>query len=331
MEDKVKELNQLINDYIVKNELEYNNIFQNIWLFYNMTNALNDLLKDFSDISDVKNAVQNSKRFDFFEKIALVKDFYSQYNINLDLDTLIIDGTIEFIESDIDENPFYYNGRNSKINGHKSVKVSNNGTIADVPIFVHELGHFRNQLDKTTSMRELFTEPLARTDELLFLDYLKNFGYEEEVRKLTIYIFQYSAYNARYAKPVLKMFLLFDELGDISIDSYKMLYEDTTNYEQELKVFEGQIKREEFYLDEYVRYVFDTYISSYLYLKYRENNKFLENINKLHEMVKTNNMFEILKSIGLTNLGKEDQDILLNAVKEMINSITKEENVTRTK
>lgn len=331
MEDKVKELNQLINDYIVKNELEYNNIFQNIWLFYNMTNALNDLLKDFSDISDVKNAVQHSKRFDFFEKIALIKDFYSQYNINLDLDTLISDGTIEFIESDIDENPFYYNGRNSKIKGHKSVKVSNNGTIADVPIFVHELGHFRNQLDKTTSMRELFTEPLARTDELLFLDYLKNFGYEEEVRKLTIYIFQYSAYNARYAKPVLKMFLLFDELGDISIDSYKMLYEDTTNYEQELKVFEGQIKREEFYLDEYVRYVFDTYISSYLYLKYRENNKFLENINKLHEMVKTNNMFEILKSIGLTNLGKEDQDILLNAVKEMINSITKEENVTRTK
>ena len=331
MEDKVKELNKLLNDYIVKNELEYNNIFQNIWLFYNMTNALNDLLKDFSDISDVKNAVQNSKRFDFFEKIALVKDFYSQYNINLDLDTLIIDGTIEFIESDIDENPFYYNGRNSKINGHKSVKVSNNGTIADVPIFVHELGHFRNQLDKTTTMRELFTEPLARTDELLFLDYLKNFGYEEEVRKLTIYIFQYSAYNARYAKPVLKMFLLFDELGDISIDSYKMLYEDTTNYEQELKVFEGQIKREEFYLDEYVRYVFDTYISSYLFLKYRENNMFLENINKLHEMVKTNNMFEILKSIGLTNLGKEDQDILLNAVKEMINSITKEENVTRTK
>lgn len=331
MEDKVKELNKLLNDYIVKNELEYNNIFQNIWLFYNMTNALNDLLKDFSDISDVKNAVQNSKRFDFFEKIALVKDFYSQYNINLDLDTLIIDGTIEFIESDIDENPFYYNGRNSKINGHKSVKVSNNGTIADVPIFVHELGHFRNQLDKTTTMRELFTEPLARTDELLFLDYLKNFGYEEEVRKLTIYIFQYSAYNARYAKPVLKMFLLFDELGDISIDSYKMLYEDTTNYEQELKVFEGQIKREEFYLDEYVRYVFDTYISSYLFLKYRENNMFLENINKLHEMVKTNNMFEILKSIGLTNLGKEDQDILLNAVKEMINNITKEENVTRTK
>jgi len=110
-----------------------------------------------------------------------------------------------------------------------------------------------------------------------------------------------------------------------------MFYEDTTNYEQELKVFEGQIKREEFYLDEYVRYVFDTYISSYLFLKYRENTKFLENINKLHEMVKTNNMFEILKSIGLNNLGKEDQDILLNAVKEMIDNITKEENVTRTK
>ena len=330
MDEKVKELNHKLNDYIIKNDLEYNNIFQNIWLFYTMTRELNETLKEFSKISNVKDTVKNSKRYDINEKIELIKKFYIQYNINIDIDKLIEDGTIEFIESDIDENPFYYNGKSFKENGHKLIKVSNNGTIADVPIIIHELGHYRNQLDnKSTSIREIFTESLARIDELLFLDYLSQYGYEDEIRKFKIYLLQCSANNAYYSTPVLKMFLLFDELGDISFDSYKMYFKDTKKYEQELKMFEEEINRKDFYLDNYVKYVFDTYISSYLFLKFKENNKFLENINTLHELVKTNNMFDCLKLIGLNNLGEEDRKILLDYVKEYINNLTEEKSKTK--
>jgi len=331
MEEKINKLNKMLNDYIVNNDLEHNPNFQNIWLFYDMSVELNEILKDFTKVPNVRSAVEKSQRVDFFEKINLIKDFYRKYNINVDVDKLIVNGTINFIESNINENQFYYNGRSSKDNGHKSITAPNNGTIADIPIIIHELGHFRNQLDgeKSTSVRELFTEALARTDELLFLDYLKEFGFEEEIRKFTLYLFQCSACNVRATTPILKMFLLFDELGDISLESYKMYYKDTSNYEHEIETLEKNIKEEDFFLDGYIKYLFDTYVSSYLFVKYKENDNFLENINNLHEYVNTKNIFECLQLIGLNNLDKNDRKIMLDSVKEFLTSITEEKIKTK--
>lgn len=324
MQERVRKLNQQLNDYIIKNHLEDNIIFQNIGLFYDMACDLYELLKEFSKIANIKDAVKNSKRLSFLEKINIIKSFYEKYHIDIDIDKLIQDGTLNFIESDIDDNPYYYNGSNGYDNGHQTVDICNNGTIADLPIAVHELGHYRNQpADGRNQLSSLFTEALARCDEFLFLNYLTDLGYKEDVRKYKIYLLQCSYKNVFYAKPLLKLFLIFKELGSISEESYKIMFKETSDYIHDIKVLESQINLESFDLKSYVHYLFDTYISSYLFLKYKENSSFINNINQLHNFVNDTSMFECLKLIELNDLDIEDQEILINSVKEMKKSVRK--------
>jgi len=332
MDAKIKELNQLMNDYIVKNELEDNIFFEYLEIIYKLNMNLVTILKERFEAIENDYDLTNSSFISINEKINLLKDFYLKNQIDIDIDILIQNGIIDFIERNSGEIPFKLHGLCQRISGKDKIDVSNNGVIIDIPIISHELGHFRTL--KMTSLNELnyfFTETIARLDQLQIIDYLKDLGYEKEMEYSKKRIYQ-NAYNiAKYSEPLFNLLLLYKKLGNLSSSNYQMYYKNVDNYEEKINKAYNRIKKYKYFLDKLAPYIIDTYLSSYLYIKCKENNNYKNNINEFIESFSQNDINKSLKIIGLTNLGKEDQDILLNAVKEMINSITKEEIVTRTK
>ena len=171
MEKRMKELNSLINDYVVAIGADANLVYANMESIYNINFNIFSILHEKYDNDDID--VINIKHSSWYENIELIKEFYRENNIDFDIDKVLNDGTIDykFYEEinmhNLEDGECYYR------NGHKGVSVCNNGFITDAAILVHELSHLRNQPDDyRDQLNNFFTEALATLDELLFIDFL---------------------------------------------------------------------------------------------------------------------------------------------------------------
>lgn len=330
MEEKIKEINKKLNDNIVTRNLEDNLVFQNIEKFYNLAQKLRVVLNEFDKNVELQVYVDEVEKVSIFEMIEIIKRFYQEYNININVDDLIKTGIIESKLTNSGEEKFDLFGNVHIENYVKVLDFNNNGLIIDVPILVHELGHLRNLGEKLTQENNLFTESLARFDELLIVDYLEKNGYEEQMKNYKIHFFKRANNSIYMFEIIFKLFFLYDKLGDVSKKSYELLFGKTDNYNQIINDFYDYLKNNpKPPLLQHASYLLDNYISCYLYLKYQENPNYIKDINQLNEKIKTYNLTEILKFIGLKDLGKEDQEKLLNSVKEMIELIIIEKTKTK--
>jgi hypothetical protein len=242
------------------------------------------------------------------ERFKFVKNFFSINNIQFDLDKIINDGTIGFntetYEKEIDNNrlygPFFggssYHGNNQK----KLIDVPNTGYFFDSAVLVHEISHYRNQPDEKESIaRNIFTETLAYTEEVIF--YLQNMAkHNEECEygiKGLIYSFHYCI-NKLY--PVIRLFNVYYNFSDISSEYYRLLYKNSNNYESIIATQIKAIKNNEYFnVLASVRMLIASLLVPYLTIKYQTNPLFIEKIEKLHEKMDTCSINEILKFIGL--------------------------------
>lgn len=331
MVEKVKYLNQMLEYNIVTSKLEENIVFQNIENFYNLAKKLRILLNEFNKNIQLIIDVDFVEKVTIFEMIEIIKKFYKEYNIEINLDTLINRGIIDFNLTNTCEEDFELWGLVHLENNIKLIDFNNNGLIIDVPVFVHELGHYRNlNKQKITQENDLLTESLARCDELLITDYLGKNGYEEQMNNYRISLLKQANKTIYYKEVFFKTLFLYKTLGDVSIKSYELLFKNTKDYEQVInnayKIFK---KNKNYQLIQPASYLLDTYISNYLFFKYKGNIEYLKIINELNEKIKTNSLEECLNFIGLKNLGANSQEMMLDAVKEMIDSITLEQSKTK--
>lgn len=334
-----KEINQflknLFNTSYNENKIFLNNL-KNIYILISfLFNNLEEL-----DI-DTKN-LRNTTRKDYVEKTQLINDFYKSLGINFKVNDIEKNGTLNILETNepkdatsqlTDGNYNYilceerwFNPKTKENiiisrNFHKSINVYNNDLLTDSIIWVHEISHYKNQpKEKRHEVNDILTELIAYTEELLYIDYLENIGYEEEAKIFKIMEYQnlYNILNFSYY--IIKITLLYYLLGSVNKENYLLLYKEDKNYNKVLELFN---KRKN---DIRLCYHYSiAIISLYNYIEYKKDKSFLENLKRLNKEIMNYNISleNALKIINL-KLDRESLNKILDRINIYRNSLLEE-------
>jgi len=205
---------------------------------------------------------------------------------------------------------------NHLINEHKSVIIYNNGLVVDSILLIHELSHLSNQPDKKRNqVNNLLTEAIAFAYEFIYLDYLYKEGYKEDSL-----VFRYSlmeTFNVvlNKAYPLLRVYYTYDKTGSLSKENYKFIFKNSDDYEEVLKEFYEIISHEQDEIFSVLWYVVALYLSIYMYINYKRDDKFIENINLLNDNLNKLDLEGLLKII---NLECKDNDFFTDNNNEKI-------------
>lgn len=325
-----KEINQflknLFNTSYNENKIFLNNL-KNIYILISF--LFNNLEKLDIDTKDLRNTT----RKDYVEKTQLINDFYKSLGINFKVNDIEKNGTLNILETNEpkdatsqltygNNNYIFYERRSFNFktkedniisrNYHKAINVYNNGLLIDSIIWVHEISHYKNQpKEKRHEVNDILTELIAYTEELLYIDYLENIGYEEEAKIFKIMEYQnlYSILNFSYY--IIKITLLYYLLGSVNKENYLLLYKEDKSYNKALELFNKGKN------DIRLCYHYSiAIISLYNYIEYKKDKKFLENIKRLNKEIMNYNIL-LENALKIINL-KLDRDSL-NKILDRIN------------
>lgn len=317
---EIKRIESILNNYINLYNADDTIVYQNIEYLYKLSNIIYKSLSSLNIRDTINTDYDNITRSNLFNNLDLIKSFYSQNNINFNIDSLINNGSIDFeyydYSSDNEDTKLekinhFLVGENSIYNHHNVISTCNNNLITDSAILVHELSHYRDrQMKKEGQVASLFTEGIAMSEEMIYLDYLTSLGYENDAQILKK--IDYSNYkgDAYRAQTLFKFFNLYQKLGSISESCYLMLYKDTSNYREELAHFMYIVNNSDHDIYKTGGYIFGYGISTYMYYKYKEDNNFLNKIELLHTKINTEDLDSCLKTIGLNELGSKELNIM---------------------
>lgn len=357
-------------------EKDINNFFIKYYSsYYKEDNLIYDNMKIFREIillvykqlgSYIINNTQQInwnkiKKSTFIEYAPIIDNFYKELNININLNELIENGTIDLyprtIEELIEVKGKCLNGVNDYEDNHKTIYVYNNGLITDSITLVHELSHYRNQPDiKRNQINNLFTEALAFTEELIYLDYIGELGYTYESNIFKHRIIETFYYIIVDTYPLVKLHLLYNEIGNISKENYEILFK-FNDYDQIINTFKEIIKdtktninnfdkdiiedkeimnklRTDFIND--LLYTVAAPLSIYMYEEYKKDNNFINNIKQLNDIIMNNDknnktVVECLNAIGLSNYNDESLNKIKEAYKSYIEKLEDTEKEIKTK
>lgn len=334
-----KEINEflknLFNTSYNENKIFLNNL-KNIYILISF--LFNNLEKLDIDTKDLRNTT----RKDYVEKTQLINDFYKSLGINFKVNDIEKNGTLNILETNepIDATSQLTYGNNNYIfyerrsfnfktkedniisrNYHKAINVYNNGLLIDSIIWVHEISHYKNQpKEKRHEANDILTELIAYTEELLYIDYLENFGYEEEAKIFKIMEYQnlYSILNFSYY--IIKITLLYYLLGSVNKENYLLLYKEDKSYNKALELFNKGKN------DIRLCYHYSiAIISLYNYIEYKKDKSFLANLKRLNKEIMNYNISleNALKIINL-KLDRESLNKILDRINIYRNSLLEE-------
>lgn len=334
-----KEINQflknLFNTSYNENKIFLNNL-KNIYILISF--LYNNLEKLDIDTKDLRNTT----RKDYVEKTQLINDFYKSLGINFKVNDIEKNGTLNILETNepIDATSQLTYGNNNYIfyerrsfnfktkedniisrNYHKAINVYNNGLLIDSIIWVHEISHYKNQpKEKRHEVNDILTELIAYTEELLYIDYLENIGYEEEAKIFKIMEYQnlYSILNFSYY--IIKITLLYYLLGSVNKENYLLLYKEDKSYNKALELFNKGKN------DIRLCYHYSiAIISLYNYIEYKKDKSFLANLKRLNKEIMNYNISleNALKIINL-KLDRESLNKILDRINIYRNSLLEE-------
>lgn len=334
-----KEINQflknLFNTSYNENKIFLNNL-KNIYILISF--LYNNLEKLDIDTKDLRNTT----RKDYVEKTQLINDFYKSLGINFKVNDIEKNGTLNILETNEpkdatsqltygNNNYIFYERRSFNFktkedniisrNYHKAINVYNNGLLIDSIIWVHEISHYKNQpKEKRHEVNDILTELIAYTEELLYIDYLENFGYEEEAKIFKIMEYQnlYSILNFSYY--IIKITLLYYLLGSVNKENYLLLYKEDKSYNKALELFNKGKN------DIRLCYHYSiAIISLYNYIEYKKDKSFLANLKRLNKEIMNYNISleNALKIINL-KLDRESLNKILDRINIYRNSLLEE-------
>ena len=311
-------------------DIEYN---KNKLLFSNLGNI-------YSLITFLSNNVENldmktpdlscGARKDLMEKLKLIEGFYKSMKIDFNIDNIFKNGTSNIISTNNpDEATFseIYSGNNnyiiteesytdSKTNQkiitykeyHKTINVYNNDLVTDSIIWVHEISHYRNQPSiKRGEVNDILTELVAFTEELIYIDYLKRVGYEEEANMFAVADYNNFYYFLTRSYYIIRIVLLYYSLGEISKESYKMLYGKDEDYKKSLNIFfkEIQVNRKSIFT---LLYYSVGAISMYNYTEYKKDPTFFAKVQELNNALLTNSA-SLENSLKIINISLNEESL----------------------
>lgn len=334
-----KEINQFLKNLFNTSYNENKIFLNNLKNIYILISFLYDNLEKL-DI-DTKD-LRNTTRKDYVEKTQLINDFYKSLGINFKVNDIEKNGTLNILETNEpkdatsqltygNNNYIFYERRSFNFktkedniisrNYHKAINVYNNDLLTDSIIWVHEISHYKNQpKEKRHEVNDILTELIAYTEELLYIDYLENFGYEEEAKIFKIMEYQnlYSILNFSYY--IIKITLLYYLLGSVNKENYLLLYKEDKSYNKALELFNKGKN------DIRLCYHYSiAIISLYNYIEYKKDKSFLENLKRLNKEIMNYNISleNALKIINL-KLDRESLNKILDRINIYRNSLLEE-------
>lgn len=318
-------LDKLDNKFLMK----YINIYLNI--LKDDSKFVNDNINNLFELNKIieKNIVKKNSikpndytiknKMDINTIISFAQSFLNENNINIDINRLIEDGSINFIDDIKNENR---QGVSYYKDNKKMIDVNNSNNILELCILIHELMHYYNQPDDNvrSEASEYLTEAVSYGYELILLDKFLDSEYREDA--------EFIYYNIVFS------------LGHLSFDLYSPLLS--------LKIFleNGKLKKEEIekylqlenYIDEMKKFIMNKkkfsssvwnmigyYLGMYNYIEYKKDNKFKEKLLEFNNSINNKNIKECLKIIGINNLS-DIFDKCINNLDEYINNFNIEKN-----
>lgn len=312
-QERIKEIESLANEFFISENALTHLVANNLFLFYKLSEILCTNLSYFEKDEEYEIKPRTFAKKTPLENIEIIKDFYKECGIDIDVDKLIEDGTIDFLFSDFD---YISKGRNYYgSNGEKLINSCNNGIITDAVVLVHELSHYRNQTSGGRFIAsEMLTETLAYFDELQFLDYLKRNGYEYEAESFRKYLYHICYKLARDMCSVLRIGLLYSDLSSLSKDSYELYFGSTENYQSDLEQADACLKQG-LYPQNGVLYVLGYALSTYLYYENINNPEMFSEIQKMHTLLETHSLPFCFQMMGLHNFDEKDYENITRSLK----------------
>lgn len=324
------ELRIKLNNYILEKHLDTSLIIYNLEVFYELSNVLKENLLDITDAVSEIDYTKISKMAPF-ENFELIKKFYKENNIDLEIEKYINNGTIdlrffdEFNDSTIceEEKKYYFvAGREGTRGKHISLETPNNGFITDSSIMVHELSHLHDDTKEyETWTRSLLTEPLAFAEQFIYLDYLEELGYVDESRIIKAIDYVSAYHFSRMTNKLYKILITFDTFSDLEQESYKKLYDDE-DYEDGLAILSDILSIEENKISSMTNYVLGYSLGVYMYNEYRKDKNYIKHIQKLHKILNEEDFLICLNEMGLNCLDKNDRDLIEESIQDINKQIS---------
>lgn len=203
------------------------------------------------------------------------------------------------------------------------VNTCNNGLIVDSIILVHELSHLRDQPEKGRRLTsDLLTEALAFTDELIFLDYLEELGYVDDVNMFKNYLYNQCYRLTIRAKSLFKLGIVFSNFSNLSPESFELYFNDLETYENDVEELVKHPKNAQHFLID-AWYTMGYCLSTYMYYEYKKDPEFIENIKFLHTAINETDVLSCLKIMNLNDLNADDLNKIGEALRKMTDSLNK--------
>lgn len=311
MEEKI---NRFLNSFLNYHQYRNNLVFDNLEVFWSLMHFVHRQIFSYQHIDDNSNKIDwyKASKSSFLEQEKIIDSFYRSINVDFKLDDIIKNGVLQITTESLEDminrrgKKMNVEGRNIYRDGHKSVEVYSSGVITNSITWVHEISHYRNQPEeKRNQVNNLFTESLAFTEELMYIDYLDNLGYHYEADYFKHNIISNFRYILNDGYPIVKIFLLYYMTGEISKESYKLYYKSDSDYEEIVKDFNTIIMHEPDIIFDVLYYSLAIALSIYMYDSYRRDNAFLNNIKKLNDNLDKMSVNECLWIVGLSGYNEE--------------------------
>lgn len=298
-----KEINLFLNSFFCQHYEKNNLLLDNIKIFLNICYFLDDEL--FNYLNEFELNFSKITKNSFLENIELIKKFYQENNIDFDVDKTINLGTIESFTTDTNsviKNGYFnvlFEGINYMEDNHKSIFLYNNGLITDSIVLVHELSHLRNQFSDRNQISNLLTESIAFAEQLIYIDYLKKYGYEYESEKFKLLELN-NFYSLLYkAFPILGLYLVYEKTAVVSKENYKLIFGNSDNYTYCTKKFMEIISNNKNEFFHICQYLLASLLSIYMYISYKDNKDFMKKIKLLNDNLNEFSLEKCLNTIGL--------------------------------
>ena len=294
--------NTYLNEKFGVNNRYPNVFYDNLEIFYRLALFMKNLYREEKFPAEKYNSF---KYLGIIDSIELVKKYYKENNIDIDIDELVSDGTINFVEQE--ESKYITKGLTHNENGKRLVEIWTQFNVFDSIVLLHELSHYKNK-GSNTQVRELFSEGIAYAEEHIYVDWLEENGFPGIKETWEIIMNACRYYFADYEYKNFKIYNLFDQMGNIDKDTYEYYYEDDTNYEDIMSKFD---KKFDVLTDS--GYVFGYAVSDYIYDKYKKGEMTIQDIENIH--IYTNmNFNKIFEALDLEDLYVDNIEKLLQAL-----------------
>ena len=253
--------------------------------------------------------LENLTEMDFLSSIELVKKFYADMQIEYDIEKAVQNGTISISEP---KNAFEKTlmGISYRAGENVIADVTYNNCISDAVILSHELAHVRNNTKKYVYTRKFLTETTSYAEQLVFTDYLKKLGYENDSNILNIqelwnlWRFNFSVYE------IIRLLDLYDLLGHISLENWIFLYGSQKGYYEAIDRVYSLIYEYKNNIFDPIYYSIALTFAPYMLEKYKENPNFINKIKYLTENLAKLEIKDFFEIIDLTTNQDKNQEIV---------------------